>query len=515
MTQQKPPQFRSFLSPKYWPTWLGLSLLTLIAFLPFRIRFFCGAILGKLIFLIAKERRYIVTTNIKLCFSELSKNDKEKLVRDCFIEHGRCLVDTFVGWVRNPKHFQHLLDIKNREVLDAALAQAKGVILLGAHYTTLDFSANLISPQIPLGLTYRPHKNALFDAFMLRGRLKNSNGVFNHYDIRGAVRHLKKNNIIWYAPDQDYGEDHAVYVPFFGNPAATITAASRLSKFNNSPIVLVRHHRNDKTKSYEIEFYPFPENYPGDDDIADAAYMNQQLEKVIRLYPAQYMWTHKRFKTQAGGKPGNPYIAIHTPLQQMNKKHFDIMIEDSRIIEKQNSQNLTRILHNNVLFRILPKSRPKFFETPPLRLFDTTAKLLRLAGIESVTIDNIFNIKGESFIAATYFPLTGETLNQISRTELPIDELAGFFAKVHQRGFFFNEVKPAKIYYTKNNFSIANPEDIRVFPTSICYTDRFLNIQSLLNNLELPQVQRTQFIKVYTSTAKLEEVLVFTQLFSK
>ena len=78
----------------------------------------------------------------------------------------------------------------------------------------------------------------------------------------------------------------------------------KINNIDNSPIVLVRHHRNDKTKSYEIEFYPFPENYPGDDDIADAAYMNQQLEKVIRLYPAQYMWTHKRFKTQAGGKPG-------------------------------------------------------------------------------------------------------------------------------------------------------------------------------------------------------------------
>jgi len=515
VSQQNTPQLSAFLSPKYWPTWLGLGLLALIAFLPKRLRLFFGAILGRLLYFLAKERRYIVATNIKLCFPELSKPAQAKLVRDCFIENGRGLIDTLVGWFRNPRRFQHMLDIKNMEVLDAAIAKGKGVILLGAHYTTLDFSANLVSLRIPFAVTYRPHKNALFDAFMLRGRLKNTNGVFDRYDIRGTIRHLRKSNIIWYAPDQDYGENHAVYAPFFGNTAATITAASRLAKFNNSSVLLVRHHRNDNANSYEVEFYPFPESYPGDDDVADATYMNQQLEKVIRLYPAQYMWTHKRFKTQAGGKPASPYIGIRTPIQKMNKQHFNTMIEGSKIIEEQHVRNLTRLLHNNALFRILPTSSTRFFEKPPMQLFDTNARLLRLAGIGSITVDNIFKIKGEDFIAATYFPLEGEVLTKISRAELPIKELAEFFAKVHQQGFLFNEVKPAKIYYANNKFSIANPEDIRVFPTSICYADRFLNIQSLLDKLELPQNQRTQFIELYTTTAKLKNVLAFTQLFSK
>ncbi len=364
-------------------------------------------------------------------------------------------------------------------------------------------------------MTYRPHKNALFDAFMLRGRLKNTNGVFDRYDIRGTIRHLKKNNIIWYAPDQDYGKDHAVFAPFFGNPAATITAAGRLAKFNNSPVLLARHHRNDSNNTYEVEFYPFSEDYPGSDDIADATYMNQQLEKVIRLYPAQYMWTHKRFKTQAEGKPASPYIAIRTPVNKMDMQHFNTMIEGSKIVEEQHSKNLTRILHNDALFRILPATSTKFFEKPPMYLFDRNARLLRMAGINSITIDNIFKIQGKDFMAATYFPLYGKILAGIQQSELPVIGLAEFFAEAHQLGFFFKEVRPSKIYFGNNIFSIANPEDVRVFPTSICYIDRFLNIQSLLNKLKLSQIQRQQFAERYMNATGLGNVIEFTQLFSK
>ncbi len=136
MSQQNAPSLRSFIAPKYWPTWAGVGLLALIAFLPKRLRLFFGAMIGEVLFILAKERRYIVTTNIKLCFPELSKTEQEQLVKDCFIENGRGLIDTLVGWFRNPKHFQYLLDIKNVEVLDEALSKGKGVILLGAHYTT-------------------------------------------------------------------------------------------------------------------------------------------------------------------------------------------------------------------------------------------------------------------------------------------------------------------------------------------------------------------------------------------
>jgi len=115
----------------------------------------------------------------------------------------------------------------------------------------------------------------------LRGRLRNCNGVFDRKDIRGAFKHLRQGKILWYAPDQDYGPEQAVYAPFFGQPAATITAGSRFAAFNNSPVVLVRHHRLARKPVYVIEFIPVPEPFPGTDDVADATLINRMLEDAI------------------------------------------------------------------------------------------------------------------------------------------------------------------------------------------------------------------------------------------
>ena len=170
-------------------------------------------------------------------------HSRSTLVRRCFIENGIGLIETATGWVRPPAHFKEQLMISGAHHMEEALAKGKGVLMLGAHYTTLDFSANLLSQHFPFAVTYRAHNNPLFDAFMLRGRLRNCNGVFDRKDIRGAFRHLRQGKILWYAPDQDYGPEQAVYAPFFGVPAATITAGSRFAAFNNSPALLVRHHR--------------------------------------------------------------------------------------------------------------------------------------------------------------------------------------------------------------------------------------------------------------------------------
>ncbi|MAM69795.1 MAG: hypothetical protein CMP91_01445 [Gammaproteobacteria bacterium] len=513
--EQSIPALSNFLAPKYWPTWIGIGLFAGIAFLPFRLRLFCGSCLGLFLFTFAKERRYITETNIAICFPELDRQAQQALVRECFIENGRGLIETGVGWVRNPRHFQHMLKIINFDALKDALKSGKGVILLGAHYTTLDFSANLFSLQIPFAVTYRPHKNALFDAFMLRGRLKNCNGVFDRYDIRGTIRHLKKNNIIWYAPDQDYGEDHAVYAPFFGRTAATITAASRLARFNDSPVLLVRHHRLNGPQPYEVEFVPFPDNFPTDDDVADATYMNQQLEAAIRVQPAQYLWMHKRFKSQPGGKRESPYIRLKTPLIKMSREDYNGILEGSRVIEEQHVRNLIHHLRNDALMRVLPLGSTSFFVPPPMRLFDENSRLLREKGIGSVTVEAIYKIKKADFTAAVYFPLPGISLHHMKRESLPLHELAGFIAEVHQKGFFFTEIRLDKLYFDDKDFYIANPENIKVFPTSVCYADRYNNISTLLNKMEITQLQRNQFIKDYTEVAGLKNVTEFTRLFSR
>ncbi|MGP1609280.1 MAG: LpxL/LpxP family acyltransferase, partial [Burkholderiales bacterium] len=238
-----PASRSNFAGPRYWPTWLGISALCICAWLPFRLRMLAGTLLGLATYMIGRERRYISAINIALCFPELDAHAQRALVRRSFIDNGIGLVETATGWMRPAGHFRKQLVMRGTEHLDAALATGRGVLMLGAHYSTLDFGANLLAATYPFAVTYRAHKNPLFDAFMLRGRLSNCNGVFDRSDIRGMFRHLKQNKILWYAPDQDYGPERAVFAPFFGHPAATLTAASRIAGFNQSPIVLVRQHR--------------------------------------------------------------------------------------------------------------------------------------------------------------------------------------------------------------------------------------------------------------------------------
>ncbi|MGY8789420.1 MAG: LpxL/LpxP family acyltransferase, partial [Pseudomonadales bacterium] len=224
-----PPPFRAFTEIKYWPTWIGLSVLYFLAWMPFSVRIKAGELLGILSYKLANERRYITSINIGICFPELDVSEQKILVRQIFQEYSIGVIENVTGWVRQPGSFKDQTTLIGLDKLEIAKAKGKGILLISAHYPVLDFSANLLFLFHPFGATYRPHRNALFDAFMLRGRLSNCNGVFDRNDIRSAYRHLKQGNTLWYSPDQDYGPEHAVFAPFFGMKEATITAPSRFA----------------------------------------------------------------------------------------------------------------------------------------------------------------------------------------------------------------------------------------------------------------------------------------------
>ena len=142
---------------------------------------------------------------------------------------------------------------------------------------------------------------------MYNGRIRHYPNVIDRKDVRSAIRTLKQGNILWYAPDQDYGAKHSVFVPFFGNRAATITATSRFAGANDSAVVFFSHYRKEDNSGYHLEFSPMLENYPSGNQEEDARTINILVEQAIRRQPDQYLWLHKRFKTQAAGKSARPY----------------------------------------------------------------------------------------------------------------------------------------------------------------------------------------------------------------
>jgi len=297
-----------FWSPRHWPTWLAIASMRLAAKLPFHWQINLGRSVGWLFYHLAWSRRHVCDVNLRLCFPELNDRERRELVRKTFISSGIGVLEIAIAWCGKKERYSDKVEIHGEEHLEQALREERGVLLLGAHLTCFEISGFLCNHIADLNVTYRANdKNPLFDAFMYNGRRRLYRGVYERKDIRGAMRCLKQNRVLWYAPDQDYGAQHSVFAPFFGVPAATITAGSRFANFNKSPVIFFSYYRKPDNSGYDLIFSPPLEGYPSGDEEEDARITNSLVEDAIRKHPDQYLWLHKRFKSPPPGSNRNPY----------------------------------------------------------------------------------------------------------------------------------------------------------------------------------------------------------------
>ena len=236
----------------------------LAAHLPYPLQIHIGRGLGLLSYYFARSRRHVCEVNLRLCFPELTEQEHKKLVRKTFRSNGIGLIEVAIAWFRDPEDYRSRTTVTGLENLEAAIAEGKG-------------------------------------------RIRHFRHVYDRKDVRGAMRSLRAARILWYAPDQDYGAKHSVFVPFFGVQAATITATARFAKVNDSAVVFYSHYRNEDNSGYHLDFAPALKEFPSGDAEADARTTNDLVEQAIRKQPDQYLWLHKRFKTQAAGPSARPY----------------------------------------------------------------------------------------------------------------------------------------------------------------------------------------------------------------
>lgn len=296
----KPADWRDYLAPPWWGTWVLLGLMRLLALLSMSAGIAVGNVLGALLYKVAVKRRRVTEVNIRLCFPELSAAEKTELVKKVFKANAIGFVETAWAYWGDTEYFRKRTEFVGFELLEEALKQQKGVILLGGHFSTLDLGGLLLSFYgVPFDCVYRPHNNALMDYWICKKRSRFTK-VVDRKKFREMLRDLRKNRCIWYAPDQDFGAKGAVFVPFFGQAAATIVATTKMVRLNDSPILMLSHHRNADNRGYTVEVAAMPE-FPSGDETRDAELVNQALEQAVRKAPEQYMWVHKRFKTQPDG----------------------------------------------------------------------------------------------------------------------------------------------------------------------------------------------------------------------
>ena len=290
------------IAPRHWPVWFGVGVAWLVVRLPVPWLMALGGALGALGWRFAKRRRHIVETNLALCFPELSGEERAALAQDVFGSTGIAFVESAMIWLGPVARLQARFTLTGLDIHRAALAEGNGVIVIGAHFTTLDLAGGLTGREAHFAALYRPHGNPVLDRVIRRGRERHLAATIQRRALRPAVAHLRKGGALWYAPDQDYGLRHAVFVPFFGIEAATINVTTRLARHTGARVLFLSHRRDPKRGRWEAEISDPFRNFPSDDFAADAAQINRVIEQAVRRCPEQYLWVHRRFKTRPAGE---------------------------------------------------------------------------------------------------------------------------------------------------------------------------------------------------------------------
>ena len=284
------------LKPRYWSTWLALGTLRLFEPLPFAVLIVLGRMIGGLLAILPLSFVRIARRNLELCFPERSVAERESILREHFKSVGIGLFETAMSWWSSDERIRKLGTFEGQEHLDAALARGRGVILLSAHFTTLEIGARSLTARSPTNVMYRPTSNLVLERFLARNRSKHAKRAIPRDDVRTLITALKGNEAVWYAPDQAYRKKGAEMVPFFGIPAASNTATSRLARMTNAAVLPYFVERLPGAKGYRLTILPALENFPSDSPARDAQRFNELIEAHARKVPAQYLWIHRRFK---------------------------------------------------------------------------------------------------------------------------------------------------------------------------------------------------------------------------
>jgi KDO2-lipid IV(A) lauroyltransferase len=292
------------IHPRWWPTWIGISVLWLLAQLPYRWLLGIGTLGGRLLMRVLRKRRDIAAINIGLCFPDLSLPERRALVRRHFESLGIAVLEIALSCWGTDRRLKRLVSVRGLENIEAALSQGRGVLLLNGHFTCSEIAGRLLS--LCAGMRgralYRAPDNPVLKRVLNRGRGRYLDKTIPRGDVRSVVKSLQQNKVVWYAPDQNYGLRHSVFAPLFGVPAATTTATSRLSRLSGSPVIPFLPLRLENGMGYLLRVLPPLENFPSDDVLQDTARINRVIEEHVRRVPEQYLWIHKRFKDQPDGR---------------------------------------------------------------------------------------------------------------------------------------------------------------------------------------------------------------------
>lgn len=281
---------------------LGVFILWLIHFLPFRVLVWLGNGLGVLLYAVGHERRQVALINLNLCFPDMTQAQRHKLVREHFKMFARGLIERTILWWASAERINRLIRVEGIEHFDAI--KNKPSILLTPHFVGMDVGGQWIAQHTDTVCMYAKQKNKYLTELLLkkRSRFRNQRLYSRQEGLRPILKGMRQGMPFIYPPDQDQGIKDGAFIAFFGVPTATMTSVPRLAQTTGAKIVPSITRVLPGAAGYVLTFYPAWENYPTGDDIVDTRRMNEFIEQRILEIPEQYFWLHKRFKTRPDGE---------------------------------------------------------------------------------------------------------------------------------------------------------------------------------------------------------------------
>ncbi|MEI6457795.1 MAG: lysophospholipid acyltransferase family protein [Pseudomonadota bacterium] len=298
--------YSRYLAPRWWPAWIAAGITRGMGALPYRAIRPIAFVLGRLAYLLAVRDRRTTRINLQLAYPALAARE----IRARAIRHFESLVyslwETGLVWYGAPARLRRHTRIEGAEHLDAAVAAGRGVLLLGAHFTTNEIAAAVL-PQTghACDVMYKRSRNALLQQLALHGRTGKGGRIVPSDKFVEMLKTLKRGGIFLYAPDQRFDGDGYVLVPLFGVPALSNPGTTFVVRATRCAVLPFFPERLADGSGYVIRIGAPLDNFPTGDGARDVARYHGLIEAAVERAPAQYLWSYKRFRP-AKGEP-DPY----------------------------------------------------------------------------------------------------------------------------------------------------------------------------------------------------------------
>ena len=292
-----------FWKPRHWPAWALWLWMRLNAALPLRVALAIHRPVGKALYRLAPKMRRVVHRNLEICFPNLDSAAIERLAKRQFEALAMSIPECAAAWMGRdvPGRFE----IIGVEHLNAAVARGKGALLYTGHFTPLDICGAAFKTLVPLYAAMVSRRSSpVLNELQWRGRARNSHEIIASDSVRSLLKFLKRNGVVWYAPDLAYRDGELI--PFFGEPAMTNIATPKIALMSGATVLPYQYRRIEGSARYQIRICAPLDAFPSNDAVSDTRRLIPFLEQFIREAPEQYQWIHKRFRWRPPGFP-DPY----------------------------------------------------------------------------------------------------------------------------------------------------------------------------------------------------------------